>query len=76
MVDWCRARGLGLEAAVVDELLGPELLSERRRGLRVQRLRAAVALVVIALLLAIGMVATGDPGDRTLYGRTGEVLPR
>ena len=76
IVDWCRARGLGLEPAVVDELLGPERLAERRRSLRKGRLRAAGALAAIVALLAIGLAATADPGDRTLFGRTGEVHPR
>ena len=76
IVDWCRARGLGLEPAVVDELLGPERLAERRRGVRRQRLRAAAALVLVAALLGVGLVVTGDPGERTLFGRTGEVHVR
>jgi hypothetical protein len=76
VVGWCSAHGLGLEPAVVDELLGPERLAERRRSRRVRRLRAAAALVAIAALLGVGLVVTADPGDRTLYGRTGEVQPR
>ena len=75
VLDWCREHGLGLEPAVVDELLGPERVAERRRGLRVQRLRTAAALAAIALMLALGLTTTGDPGDRTLFGRTGEVRP-
>jgi hypothetical protein len=31
---------------------------------------------VLLLALAIGIAATSDPGDRTLFGRTGEVHPR
>jgi hypothetical protein len=76
VVDWCRARGTGLDPGVVDELLGPERLAERRRRVRLVRLRAAAALVVLMLAVAIGLAATGDPGDRTLSGRTGEVRPR
>lgn len=76
ILDWCGARGLGLEPAVVDGLLGPERVAERQRGARVARLRAAAALVTIAVLLAVGLAATGDPGDRALYGRTGEVQIR
>ena len=70
---WCSARGLGLEPDVVDGLLGPARVAERRRGARAQRLRVAAALAAIAGLLALGLAATGDPGDRTLFGRTGEV---
>ena len=76
VVDWCRSRGLGLEASVVDELLGPERLAEWELGVLVQRLRVAGALVLVAVLLAAGLAATGDPGPRTLHGRTGEVQLR
>jgi hypothetical protein len=73
---WCRARGVGLEPAVVDELLGPAGVAEQRRRTRATRLRFAAALAAIALLLGVGLVATDDPGDRTLQGRTGEFRPR
>ena len=73
---WCRARGVGLEPAVVDELLGSAGVAEQRRRTRATRLRFAAALAAIALLLGVGLVATDDPGDRTLQGRTGEVRPR
>ena len=76
VVDWCGARGLGLEPAVVDALLGPERLAERQRAVRAGRLRAGAALALVAVLLAIGLAATGDPGARTLHGRTGEVQLR
>ena len=72
---WCRARGLGLEHEVVDELLGPAAVAEQRRRSRAKRLRIAAALAGIALLVGIGLVATDDPGDRTLQGRMGEVQP-
>ena len=71
-----RARGVGLEPAVVDSLLGPERVAAERRVGRTRRLRFAAPLAVIAALLGIGLAATGDPGDRTLQGRTGEVHPR
>lgn len=73
LLAWCSARGLGIEPDVVDGLLGPARVAERRRGARVQRMRAAAALAAIAGLLALGLAATEDPGDRTLSGRTGEV---
>jgi hypothetical protein len=76
LVGWCRERDLGLDEAVVTELLGGTAIEERRRLRRSRRramaLRTAVALVVVALLLAIGLVVTSSPGDRTLSGRTGE----
>lgn len=76
ILDWCRARGVGLEPAVVDELLGPAGVAEQRRGIRARRLKFAAALATIALLVGVGLAATDDPGDRTLKGRTGEVRPR
>jgi hypothetical protein len=76
VLDWCRDRGLGLEPAVVDSLLGPERVAAERRVVRTRRLRFAAALAAIAALLGTGLVATDDPGDRTLQGRTGEFRPR
>jgi hypothetical protein len=76
VVAWCEARGYGLEPDVVNALLGAELVARERRRVRVMRLRVAAALVGIAMLVAIGAAATADPGDRTLYGRTGEVRDR
>jgi hypothetical protein len=76
VLDWCRARTLGLDAAVVAELLGPataERREARRRKARRSALRTACLLAAVAVLLAIGLVATDDPGDRELSGRTGEV---
>jgi hypothetical protein len=76
VLDWCRARGLGLEEAVVTELLGPvaeERRQARRRRARSAALRTAAGLAAVALLLVLGLVATDRPGDRVLYGRTGEV---
>lgn len=79
LLSWCRARGLGMDAPVVSELLGPEVADARRRErrsrARAAALRMAAALVVIALLLVLGLSATGPPGDRVLQGRTGEIHP-
>ena len=71
LVDWCRERELGLEEAVVVELLGPAAMPRRRT--RVDALRVAAAVAVVGLLLLLGLVATDSPGDRPLHGRTGEV---
>jgi hypothetical protein len=77
IVGWCRSRGLGLDEQVVAGLLGAsgpdELRRAQRRRTRRQALRMAAVAGVVALLLAIGLIATADPGDRTLYGRTGPV---
>jgi len=75
-LDWCRERGLGLEPAVVDSLLGPERVAAERRAVRARRLRVAAALAAIALLLGAGLVATDDPGDRPLFGRGGPANQR
>ncbi len=79
VLDWCRARGLGLEEAVVGELLGPAAAARRqarRRRARRAALRTLAAVAAIAVLLVLGLVATDRPGDRTLYGRTGEIHGR
>jgi hypothetical protein len=76
IVAWCRARGLGLERSVVDGLLGPERVAQQRRQTRAMRLRIVAAVAAIAVLVGVGLVATADPGDRTLQGRAGEVKPR
>jgi hypothetical protein len=53
----CRERGLGLEGPVVEELLGPEALAERRRARSRRRrehaLRIAVTLLVVAALVLL-----------------------
>jgi len=79
VLDWCRARGLGLEEAVVAELLGPAAAARRQaRRARARRtaLRTLAAFAAIALLVVLGLFATDRPGDRTLYGRTGEIHGR
>lgn len=78
LIDWCRARGLGLGEAVVTELLGPaaeERRQARRRKAWMGALRTAAVLAGVALLLALGLVVTDSPGDRVLNGRAGEVQP-
>jgi hypothetical protein len=80
VLGWCREHGLGMSAPVVADLLGPGELDERRRArharVRANVLRLAAAVVVAALLVVLGLVATDPPGDRVLNGRTGEVRPR
>jgi hypothetical protein len=78
LLAWCRERGLGLDEQVVAELLGSgdpaALRKARRRRYRGSALRVALALALAALLVVAGLNVVGDPpGDRTLYGRTGEV---
>jgi hypothetical protein len=77
IVAFCRARGLGLEPAAVERLLGPEVVAatdaERRRRVRGTALRLAAVLALIGAFVAAGLAATSHPGDRPLFGRTGEV---
>jgi hypothetical protein len=77
---WCSERGLGLAAPVAAELLGVDELDAQRRARRAagraNLLRLAAAIVIAVLLVVVGLIATDDPGDRTLSGRTGEVNQR
>jgi hypothetical protein len=78
LLEWCREHGLGMDEEVVAELLGATDPGERRRArmrkARLDALRVAVALLVSALLVVLGLaLATDPPGDRTLHGRTGEI---
>jgi hypothetical protein len=77
---WCSEHGLGLAPPVVAELLGADELEAQRRMRRAETrrnvLRLAAAIVVAALLVVIGLIATDDPGERTLSGRAGEVRAR
>jgi hypothetical protein len=78
LLAWCRERQLGMDEAVVAGLLGIDDLAERRRAklrkARTDALRIAAAFAIAVLLVVLGLVvATDPPGDRTLYGRTGEV---
>lgn len=76
----CDERGLGLADPVVAELLGRDEFDSQRRARRAAgrrgALRIVAAIVVAALLLVAGLIATGDPGDRTLSGRAGEFRQR
>jgi hypothetical protein len=80
VLGWCEEHGLGLAPPVVAELLGTDELEAQRRArkakVRSGVLRVTVAVVVAALLVVVGLVATDPPGDRTLQGRAGEVRPR
>lgn len=77
VVAFCREHGLGLDEALVTELLGPEGEERRRaarRKVRVDALRLGAAIALTALLVVIGLqVATDPPGERVLQGRTGEI---
>ena len=77
---WCREHGLGLDPAVVADLLGADEVEAQRRARKVKVrsnvLRITAAVVVAAVLVVLGLVATDPPGDRTLSGRAGEVGTR
>jgi hypothetical protein len=78
LLDWCRARGLGLDEPVVCELMGAAHVEQRRRDrrrrVRNDVLRTAAVFAAVAALLALGLVETGPP-DGPLFGRTGWVNP-
>jgi hypothetical protein len=52
LVAACAARHLGLSAAVVDALLGPEAVAQRRQDRRRSRRQAAARVAALAALLA------------------------
>jgi hypothetical protein len=80
LLGWCRDRELGLERAVVEQLLGPGELARRRearrrRGRRdLVKVLAYAALAAVALLIGIEF-ASGPPSPKGVYGRTGWVVP-
>jgi hypothetical protein len=78
LLAWCRERGLGLDEDVVARLLGSGDAASLRRARRRRQggaaLRVALALMIAALLVVAGLNVVADPpGERTLYGRAGEV---
>jgi hypothetical protein len=77
---WCSERGLGLAPPVVAGLLGADELDAQRRARRAagraNLLRLAAASVIAGVMVAVGLLVTDDPGDRTLSGRAGEVRQR
>jgi hypothetical protein len=81
LLAFCRERGLGMDERVVAELLGIGDPHERERAklrkTRTDALRVAAAVLISALLVALGLaLATDPPGERTLYERAGEVHVR
>jgi hypothetical protein len=76
---WCRERGLGLDEAVVDELIGggEERRRARRRRRRADALRVAAAIAVsVGLFVAGHQVADDGPGPHERWGRTGKFVAR
>jgi hypothetical protein len=78
LLAYCREHRLGLDEEVVAGLLGigdaETLRRARRRRARGAGLRIAAALALAAVLVVLGLqVAKDPPGERTLYGRTGEI---
>jgi hypothetical protein len=79
LVAWCRERGLGLDEATVAELLGADVVRERRQAHRRRRrrdgLRIATAVVVAGALIGLGAAfASGPSSPHGVYGRTGWVV--
>ena len=78
LLAYCRQHGLGMDERVVAALLGiPDPAERRRAKLRKTRgdvMRVAALVVISVLLVVLGLaLITDPPGERTLYGRTGEV---
>jgi hypothetical protein len=74
LLSYCREHDIGMGEHVVAELLGTDPNERRRASFRHDALRLAAALAVAALLVVLGLQVLADPpGDRTLYGRTGEI---
>ncbi len=76
----CERRGLGLAPAVVEDLIGRDVLAERRRVRRRQR-RTAAARIAAAVALAGAVAGAGaymaenePPGPRELNGRGGPIV--
>ena len=80
LVEWCRARQLGLDEPVVADLLGPDAAAAAQRS-RQRRTRSTVLRIALAVAVAGGLVGASlglglqnDPsGERVLHGRTGEI---
>jgi hypothetical protein len=74
LLAYCREHDIGMDEGVVSELLGVNTTERRRARFRQDFLRVVAALLISALLVVLGLAVAGDPpGDRTLYGRAGEV---
>jgi hypothetical protein len=75
LLEYCREHDIGMEEAVVSELLGIGDFSERRRArFRRDALRVVAALLLTAVITVLSLQFLPDPpGERTLFGRTGEI---
>ena len=74
LLAYCREHDIGMGDDVVSELLGVNTTERRRARFRQDLLRVVAALLISALLVVLGLAVAGDPpGDRTLFGRAGEV---
>jgi hypothetical protein len=69
LLELCRERELGLDQPVVERLLGPEAIAERRlaraRRRRTDALRVAAALLVAASLAGLGAAVDHGANDRS-----------
>ena len=79
LLAWCRERGLGLDSATVEELLGPEYAArrtlDRRRVRRRNLVRVGVVAAIGTALVGFGAAfAGGPPSPHGVYGRTGWVV--
>jgi len=75
LLSYCREHDIGMGEDVVSDLLGTgDPRRNRRARFRHDALRVAVALVITAVITVLALQLLVDPpGDRTLFGRTGEI---
>jgi hypothetical protein len=76
LLAWCADRGLGLDPRTVDDLLGPDRVSERLRSQRRKRrgdaLRIAAVMAIGAGLIVAGWAfVSGPPASHRICGRAG-----
>jgi hypothetical protein len=74
LLAWCRERGLGMDEAVVAQLVGPGEHAARTRKTRRDALRFGAALAVAAAVVVAGiqLIPEPEPG-KVLKGRGGEI---
>jgi hypothetical protein len=79
LVNWCRSRDLGLDDAVLREMIGPAEIERldrvRRARARATARRVGALVAVMGTLLGLGLhFVTDPPGRRVLFGRTGKIV--
>lgn len=75
LLAYCREHDIGMGDRVVSELLGTGDYEQRQRArFRRDALRVVAAVLITGVLAGVSIQLLPDPpGDRTLFGRTGEI---